>query len=673
MRRNWFKILSIPFFVLVLTLGSVELPIHAALLPTTVTVTSASYTSLNVSWNATDTAAGYEVYRATGATGTYTKITDTASLSYLNTGLSFNVIYYYKVQPYFIIDTIKVPGTLSAYGSARTALSPISNLAAVSYAYNAIRTSWDPIVGATGYAVYRSTGTSTSYAYITSVSTPYYVNSYLYTNVKYNYRIRPYRTVNTVKIYGTTSSTVSATTVPSAPANPKVTSTGYNALKVTYSGVLGASGYEVSYGLSETGPFTALPVTSALSVNLTNQSTNVAVYVRIRAYRTVNYVRVYGPYSTVVYGTPIPSTPVVSVKSTNFDTLQLSWPAIAGASGYDLYRFNTATSAYDLIANQTALTYNDVSLTTGITYTYVVKAYRMVDVVKVESTASVAVSGKPIPSSVTNFKVVMPGISFMDLSWSAVTGATGYEILRSSSSTGTYVLVGTITSATTFKNTGLTFNATYYYKIRAYTTINTTKVYSLTSTYISAKAIPSTVTLTVTNLTSKTNALSWPAITGATGYQIYYSTGTSTSYVLLRTQSTTTDPHSALVLNRQYNYKVRAYKMYGTTAVFGAFSTLRSAIVQYSVSELLGLVSAQLATTITKVSNIKEKDILVKIKAAIDARKLDPNYDYIAKANEAKVLFHALSTSEKTHLMLTIIVFVNTDYLLRLSDLLPLE
>jgi len=654
-------------------MGSIDVPVKAASLPTSVTVVSAGYNALSVSWNATDTAAGYEIYRSSSATGTYTKVTETTELTYLNTGLSFNVTYYYKIQPFFIIAEVRFPGTLSAYGSAKTSLAALTNVAAASYAYNAVRTSWTAVPGATGYEVYRSTGTSTTYSLVASVATAYYVNTGLYTNTRYNYKIRPYRLVSTTRVYGSFSAIVSAIPVPSAPLNPAVVSSGYNSLKVTYLAVSGANGYEVSYSLSEAGTYSLLPLTTLTSVTLSNLATNVPVYVRIRAYRTVNYVKIYGPYSTVVYGTPIPSTPVITVVSIAYDSLKITWPAIAGASGYDIYRFNTSTSSYDLIDNQTLLTYVDDGLTAGITYSYLVKAYRTVGSTKVESKASTAVSGKPIPTTVTGFKVIMPGISFIDLNWNTVNGASGYEVQRSSSSTGTYVTVGTITDSTSFRNTGLSFNVTYYYKVRAYTLVGLTKVYGLTTAALAVRTAPSQVVLTLTNTNSKTNVLSWPAITGASGYQIYYSKGTSTYYTLLKTVTTTTYTHTALTLDATYNYKVRAYKLVGTTKIYGAYSTLKSIQVQYSAPELLGLVSTQLTTAIAKITNQAEKDILIKIKAAIDARKLNPNYDYITAANEAKVLFSALTSNQKTHLMLTIIVYVNTNHLLRLNELLPIN
>lgn len=56
------------------------------------------------------------------------------------------------------------------------------------------------------------------------------------------------------------------------------------------------------------------------------------------------------------------------------------------------------------------------------------------------------------------------------LKWSKVSGASGYEIYRASTKNGVYKKVKTITSGTktTYKDTGLTKNKTYYYRVRAY-------------------------------------------------------------------------------------------------------------------------------------------------------------------------------------------------------------
>jgi Glycoside hydrolase family 44 len=59
------------------------------------------------------------------------------------------------------------------------------------------------------------------------------------------------------------------------------------------------------------------------------------------------------------------------------------------------------------------------------------------------------------------------GSGTVTLTWNAGGGATSYNVLRSSSSTGTYTSIGTVTSPapTTFTNTGLTNGTTYYYEV----------------------------------------------------------------------------------------------------------------------------------------------------------------------------------------------------------------
>jgi len=61
--------------------------------------------------------------------------------------------------------------------------------------------------------------------------------------------------------------------------------------------------------------------------------------------------------------------------------------------------------------------------------------------------------------------------------WSQVPDATGYEINRSNTASGTYVKIADVQS-TEFSNTGLNTGIVYYYKVRAYRAYNDTTIYS---------------------------------------------------------------------------------------------------------------------------------------------------------------------------------------------------
>ena len=97
------------------------------------------------------------------------------------------------------------------------------------------------------------------------------------------------------------------------------------------------------------------------------------------------------------------------------------------------------------------------------------------------------------PSWVKDAKLSAVTTTSAKLTWTKCVGVTGYEIYRSTSKNGTYTKVGTVTTNTnTYTNTGLKSWTKYYYKIRAYKTVGTTKVYGSYSSVVTvAKACAS--------------------------------------------------------------------------------------------------------------------------------------------------------------------------------------
>ncbi|MGH4120699.1 SpoIID/LytB domain-containing protein [Clostridium sp.] len=77
--------------------------------PTNITATP-GYNNILLNWTkspVTETS-GYEVYRSTSSTGTYTSIATTTEPNYNNAGLTTNNIFFYKVKAYRMADSVKV-------------------------------------------------------------------------------------------------------------------------------------------------------------------------------------------------------------------------------------------------------------------------------------------------------------------------------------------------------------------------------------------------------------------------------------------------------------------------------------------------------------------------------------------------------------------------------------
>ena len=72
-------------------------------IPVGVTAVKYSSTSIKLTWNAATGAAGYEVYRSTSRTGTFTKIASPGGTTYTNTGLTKGKTYYYKIVAFKMI------------------------------------------------------------------------------------------------------------------------------------------------------------------------------------------------------------------------------------------------------------------------------------------------------------------------------------------------------------------------------------------------------------------------------------------------------------------------------------------------------------------------------------------------------------------------------------------
>ena len=78
-------------------------------------VTAEGYSSLTLKWEKVDGATGYIVYRSTDKSKVDTQLTDitNGAVSYVDAALTAGTTYYYKVQPYRVVNGKKVCGILT--------------------------------------------------------------------------------------------------------------------------------------------------------------------------------------------------------------------------------------------------------------------------------------------------------------------------------------------------------------------------------------------------------------------------------------------------------------------------------------------------------------------------------------------------------------------------------
>ena len=148
--------------------------------------------------------------------------------------------------------------------------------------------------------------------------------------------------------------------------------------------------------------------------------------------------------------------------------MTVSWSAVSGATSYNLYWSNSSGVTTSTGTKTTSVTspYIHSSLTNGIPYYYIVTAVNAGG----ESSASSQASATPqvsAPSAPTGVGAVA-GNAQVTVSWSAVSGATSYNLYWSNSS-GVTTSTGTKTTSVTspYIHSSLTNGIPYYYIVTA--------------------------------------------------------------------------------------------------------------------------------------------------------------------------------------------------------------
>ncbi len=275
--------------------------------------------------------------------------------------------------------------------------------------------------------------------------------------------------------------------------------------------------------------------------------------------------------------TVIPQKPTSpKAASASYNSIKISWSAVSGATGYAVYRSKSSANSFSRLATIASVCYTDTSLDTGTTYYYKIYAYKTVNGSNKYSAASDTVSavptlGVPVP------KAASASYNSIKISWPAVSGATGYVVYRYYPSTQAYKKIKTTTAAS-YTDTSLTTGTTYQYRVKAYRTVNKISVFSATSALASAYPKPATPgSFTAARASSSSIKLSWKAVTGATGYEVYRATFSTGTYSLVKTTSSLSYTNTGLTKNKTYYYKVRAYTKVGDKKIYGAYTTVKSA------------------------------------------------------------------------------------------------
>ena len=309
-----------------------------------------------------------------------------------------------------------------------------------------------------------ASGSTKNYRGLAPVTARYFkMNGTVRTQAPYAYQLSEFI------VYGQPGAAASAppsTPTLTAPAvnQPTVTA---SQISLTWSASTNATTYNVFRGTSSGGESTtAVGTTTSTAFTDTSSLASGATYFYYVTATATGYTT--SAPSNEVHSTIPPVAPTLAQPVVSNSSIALSWNAVAGATGYTVYR-GVSSGSETTLASASTNSYADSSAVSGTTYYYYVIANGSGGTVSGSSNEvhiSYAVSA-PIAAP-GSFTLATPtaGAGSVALSWSASTGATSYQVLRGLSS-GSETSSLTTTTSLSYTDSSVASGTLYFYKVIA--------------------------------------------------------------------------------------------------------------------------------------------------------------------------------------------------------------
>jgi hypothetical protein len=162
------------------------------------------------------------------------------------------------------------------------------------------------------------------------------------------------------------------------------------------------------------------------------------------------------------------------------------------------------------------------------------------------------------------------------ISWTAVSGATSYNVQYKLSTATTWTTLTASTTSSTL--TGLTAGSMYNFQIQAVCASGTSSYVASSFTTATAATCGNPTGLTATSITTTGATLGWTAVSGATSYNIQYKLSTATTWTTT-TATTNSKAITGLTPGSTYNFQVQAVCASGTSSyIASTFTTTASGV-----------------------------------------------------------------------------------------------
>lgn len=274
------------------------------------------------------------------------------------------------------------------------------------------------------------------------------------------------------------------------PATKSVTTAlyGHNDVKLSWNKVSGAKGYFVYYKKASSKSYTYKGSTTSLSYNFANLTSGTKYDFKVVAYYLVGNTKKASAYYKTTSATTLSDLKAPSKVTTElygYDDVKVTWKKVSNAKGYYVYYKKSSAKSYSYAGKTTSTSLKKSNLSDGVKYTFKVVPYGI-------SNGKIILDDSYKTASVTTLKkVATPNIKKssskkVKVSWSNISGESGYQISQSTSKSKTKIVSTYNTTSGKSKTISAKKGKTYY-KVRAFVKVGKTVIYGPWSTVKSYK------------------------------------------------------------------------------------------------------------------------------------------------------------------------------------------
>lgn len=349
--------------------------------------------------------------------------------------------------------------------------------------------------------------------------------------------------------------------IPTGLSSSNITST---TATVTWNAVNGATSYIFQYKLATSSIWSQTTI-SGTTANFTSLTPSTSYNCRVRAVCAGGNSDFSNILTFTTLGAATCNTPGgLSTANVSSNSASVSWNAVAGAVSYNLqYKLASASVWTEVNTASTSMVLN--SLASNTIYNWRVQAVCSFGSSSLSSFLTFTTLSATTCNAPTGLQSSGVTSNSVNLSWSAVNGATSYVVEYKLASGSIWSQQNSATNNISLS--GLSANSVYNWRVSTVCGQNSSvQSPTFNFTTLQTQTCNAPTGLNASNISSTSAQLSWSAVNGATGYIVEYKLSSASIWSQENTSSNNVTI-SPLASNSAYDWRVQSICSSGPGAI----------------------------------------------------------------------------------------------------------